>query len=99
MKNLRPATLISVMIVLAIATACDPSKGLNQAFAKLGLTRLATVRNDVVPGALIVKGKNDAIFADNITDYVPKAKLAFEFEDNTKVASGFHSPNRRFEQY
>jgi hypothetical protein len=89
MKSARAATFVMLALSLAVLSACDPSKALNQAFAKLGLTRLATVRNDVFPGALIVSSKNNAIFADNITDYVPKAKLPFEFQDNTKVASGY----------
>src|SRR5437899_9241978 len=89
MKTQRLLVLTVVLCSIAFLSSCDPSKALNKAFAKLGLTRLALVRNDIEPGALMVSSSSTAIYADNITDYVPKAKLTTQFEDRSKEASGY----------
>lgn len=53
-----------------IAIACDPAQLVQDYFKKLGLNQLAIVRDDIQPGALIdVKGK-DAIYDDNMLEYV-----------------------------
>jgi hypothetical protein len=89
MKMRRSLIVTSVLCSVTFLSSCDPSKALNKAFAKLGLTRLALVRNDIEPGAIMVSSSRTAIFADNVTDYVPKATLTTQFEDRSKDASGY----------
>lgn len=78
-----------VLLSILILSGCDASDALNKAFAKLGLTRLAVVRDDIQPGAVMVSSSKAAIYADNLTDYVPKARLTIESEDKTREASGY----------
>jgi len=89
MKLPRFCASILLLCSMLLFSSCDPSKALNKAFAKLGLTRLALIRSDVDPGALLVSSSKTAIFADNITDYVPTAKLSTVFEDKTKDVTGY----------
>jgi len=93
MHSGRVALAVSCLIALAstiVLTACDPSKALDKAFAKFGLTRLALVRTDMEPGAVIVSKNNNAIYADHIADYASKpTSLPTEFQDRTKEASAY----------
>jgi hypothetical protein len=84
-RLLVPLLLCSVVLL----TSCDPSTALNKAFAKLGLTRLALIRDDIQPGAVMVRSKSAAVFADNITDYVPSSSLKIQFEDKSKDVSAY----------
>jgi hypothetical protein len=89
MKPRQLATTTLVLSVIVLLSSCDPSKALNKAFAKVGLTRLALIRSDIDPGALLVSSGKTAIFADSITDYVPTAKISTVFEDKTREVSGY----------
>jgi len=88
-RSMRSMLCLLSIVSVVFLSGCDPSKALNKAFAKLGLTRIALVRNDIQPGAVMVSGSKSAIFADDITDYVPTAKLTTEFEDKSKEATGY----------
>lgn len=57
-----------LLCLIALNTACNPEDTVNDYFEKLGLNRLAILRNDVQPGALILVGKQGPIYADNMFD-------------------------------
>jgi hypothetical protein len=86
MRKIKLIAIGALLPILALS-GCDPSERLNEAFAKLGLTRLALVRDDIQPGAVMVSSSKATIFADNLSDYVPDA--TFEVEDKAKDASGY----------
>jgi len=59
------------MLIVALASAgCDPNVVINKYFAKMGLNRLAVVRDDVKPGGLVLSNSKGAVYADNMLDYV-----------------------------
>src|SRR6185503_6502833 len=47
-----------------------PNKEINSYFGKLGLNRLAVVRDDIQPGGLVLSNDKGAMYADNMLDYV-----------------------------
>jgi hypothetical protein len=73
MKKSRTTVFVSsgLLILAALAlVSCDPAQLVQSYFKQLGLNQLAIVRDDIQPGALIdVKGK-DAIYDDNMLEYV-----------------------------
>lgn len=66
----RNIAAVALSVVTLLSLACDPAQLVQDYFKKLGLNQLAIVRDDIQPGALIdVKGK-DAIYDDNMLEYV-----------------------------
>jgi hypothetical protein len=66
----RRITAVAVSVLVLLSVACDPAQLVQEYFKKLGLNQLAIARDDIQPGALIdVKGK-DAIYDDNMLEYV-----------------------------
>jgi len=75
------ASILSVSILLG----CDPQKVVEDYFAGQGLNPLAVVRNDVMPGALILKQEHNTIFAESIWDYSTGQKPAITSRDLTSA--------------
>ena len=75
MNRMKTRLFLCLMLVF-VATACDPNKILNDFFAKQGLNRLASLRDDIQPGGLILAGKQGALYADNMLDYVSSSDEA-----------------------
>jgi hypothetical protein len=69
MKNKMLAVLLLPLLFLA-SSGCDPNTVINKYFAKLGLNRLAVVRNDIKPGGLVLSNDKGAVYADNMLDYI-----------------------------
>jgi len=69
-KRVHPALQSATVCLLLLFSACDPEKVVNEYFGKAGLSRLAALRDDIEPGGLILVGKQGAIYADNMFDYV-----------------------------
>lgn len=65
-------TLARLLVTTALlgTIGCDPNQIVNDFFAKQGLNRLAVLRDDIQPGGLILVGKQGALYADNMLDYV-----------------------------
>jgi hypothetical protein len=63
--------MLAILVTLILASAgCDPNVVINKYFAKMGLNRLAVVRDDVKPGGLVLSNSKGSIYADNMLDYV-----------------------------
>jgi hypothetical protein len=69
-KTKKSVTLCLVGVLLLSTVGCDPEKVVSEYFRKAGLTRLAGIRTDVEPGGLVIVGKEGAIYADNMLDYL-----------------------------
>jgi hypothetical protein len=70
MKNNRIVTLVVLLILVLTPIGCDPNVVINKYFAKMGLNRLAVVRDDVKPGGLVLSNSKGSLYADNMLDYV-----------------------------
>jgi hypothetical protein len=88
MKIFRYVAASIVVTFSLLLSACDTNQALNKAFADRGLTRLALVRTDIQPGAIFVSSSKAAVFADNITDYIPSSTVETSLIDNSQVISG-----------
>lgn len=62
---------LAMLVMMVMVWGCDPEKVLNEYFAKMGLTRLAVLRDDIEPGGLVLVSDGKAHYADNMLDYVP----------------------------
>lgn len=60
---------IAPILSISILLGCDPQKVVEDYFGGQGLNPLAVVRNDVSPGALILKQEHNTVFAESIWDY------------------------------
>jgi hypothetical protein len=60
---------IAPILSISILLGCDPQKVVEDYFGGQGLNPLAVVRNDVRPGALILKQEHNTLFAESIWDY------------------------------
>jgi len=69
MKNKKRLAML-VLPLLVLASGCDPNAVINKYFAKLGLNRLAVVRDDIKLGGLVLSNSKGAVYADNMLDYV-----------------------------
>ncbi len=67
-----------VAAAAAVVAGCDAEQLVNHYFKSLGLNPLAVVRDDIKPGALVIKQKNKAVYTDSIFDFanakVPEVK-------------------------
>ncbi len=73
---------ISILVMASVLVGCDPQKLANDYFKSLGLNPLAVVRDDIKPGALIVKKGSTAVYADSIFSYATAApQPTFSTED------------------
>ena len=82
--TLRVLTLVGVVIALS---SCDPRKDIDRYFKGQGLNRLRYVRDDLQPGSLIITAGREAVYADNMLDYVrgsAEANLKVQSADGTK---------------
>ena len=85
---MRKGLTASVVVAAICLAACDATKALNTYFQDVGLNRLAMVRDDIQPGALIVSDKKNSLYANSMFDYtVPEAggsiPLTATVEDRT----------------
>jgi hypothetical protein len=64
------AVMLFVVLVVAVLDGCDPNVVINKYFAKMGLNRLAVVRDDIKPGGLVLSNNKGSLYADNMLDYV-----------------------------
>jgi hypothetical protein len=64
----RLASIASILSI-SILLGCDPQQVVVHYFSGQGLNPLAVVRNDVMPGALILKQEHNTLFAESIWDY------------------------------
>src|SRR5437773_1152607 len=67
--HFRAVACLSILGLGLVELACDPQQMVNQYFKKLGLNPLAVVRDDMKPGALILKKGGFAVFNDSVFDY------------------------------
>ena len=82
----RKMMTVSALFFAVALVSCDPQKLVNDYFARQGLNPLAVVRNDIKPGALIIKKGSRQLFVDSIYDYAPVQKPTAKTEnlDHTK---------------
>ncbi len=69
-------TMIVLSIITVAVESCDPEQMVSQYFKQLGINRLAIVRDDIRPGAVILVRGKDAIYDDNLLEYVNGASDA-----------------------
>ncbi|PWT83212.1 MAG: hypothetical protein C5B58_06885 [Acidobacteria bacterium] len=92
MTMLRGLSKLSIYVAaVTLVIACDPTKLVNDYFKGLGLNPLAVVRDDIKPGALIVKTGSTAVYADRIFDFVPGATAPAVTSDNLDKNSDFQA--------
>jgi len=78
------ASILSICISIFLL-GCDPQKVVKDYFGGQGLNPLAVVRNDVGPGALILKQGDKTIFAESIFDYSSAQKPAVTTKELTSA--------------
>jgi len=85
MKRYQLWTITSLILLCATLTACDPNKMVNKFFTDLGLNRLAILRTDIKPGAVILANAKSTMYAGNISKYVQGVAS----KDSSDSASSF----------
>lgn len=65
----RRGAFIASILSTSILLGCDPEKVVKDYFGGQGLNPLAELRNDITPGALILKQGDKTIVAQSICDY------------------------------
>jgi hypothetical protein len=65
----RDALIASILLTDIFLLSCEPHEVTKDYFGGQGLNPLAVVRNDVEPGALILKQSDKTIFTESIFDY------------------------------
>ena len=78
------ASILSISISIFLL-GCDLQKVVKDYFGGQGLNPLAVVRNDVGPGALILKQGDKTIFAESIFDYSSAQKPAVTTKELTSA--------------
>jgi hypothetical protein len=56
--------------LLVLTLSCNPEDEIHQYFAELGLNRLAVLRTDIEAGALILVGKEGAVYSGSLRSYM-----------------------------
>jgi hypothetical protein len=70
MKNFKHFTIATICIGCSLLAGCDPNKVINRFFTDLGLNRLAILRTDIKPGAVILADTKKTMYAGNMSKYV-----------------------------
>lgn len=83
----RLASIASILSI-SILLGCDPQKVVEDYFGGQGLNPLAVIRNDVMPGALILKQEHNAVFAESIWDYSTGQKPTITSRELTSAELG-----------
>lgn len=83
----RLASIASILSI-SILLGCDPQKVVEDYFGGQGLNPLAVVRNDVMPGALILKQEHNTLFAESIWDYSTGQKPTITSRELTSAELG-----------
>lgn len=83
----RLASIASILSI-SILLGCDPQKVVEDYFGGQGLNPLAVIRNDVMPGALILKQEHNTVFAESIWDYSTGQKPTITSRELTSAELG-----------
>jgi hypothetical protein len=92
-----PFRLLACLLFLTLTT-CNLENELDRYFAERGLNRLAILRDDIAPGALILSGQQGAIYAGQMLDYRKRDSVLSDLPTPTTEPSVdlYHAA---FEQY
>ena len=87
MRHFRILAITLAGTACLLLTGCDPNKLINKFFSELGLNRLAILRTDIKPGAVILADSKKTMYASNIDKYaqVPTPKDAPDSANSFKA--------------
>lgn len=73
-----------------VVAGCNAEQLVNSYFKNLGLNPLAVVRDDIKPGALVIKHNNKAVYTDSIYDFA-RAKAPVTQSENLDKSKDFQA--------
>jgi hypothetical protein len=89
-KIRKTSSLALLLISLVTLDGCDPNKMADKFFSDLGLNRLAVLRTDLKPGAVILADTEKTMYASNIDKYVDSSAMP-KSADNNDATSSFEA--------